>query len=78
MESGARSRFLLLVRSSAGCGGSSSKCKGGYAVNPRAGLESKVLGAAQAGDAMMVKGSIGSRMAPIVKALPNAPSHVDR
>jgi len=42
--------------------------KGGYAETA-AGLEPHVLGAVQPGDAVMVKGSLGSRMAPIVKAL---------
>jgi len=32
-------------------------------------LEPAVLGAVRPGDAVMVKGSFGSRMAPIVKAL---------
>ena len=34
-----------------------------------AALEAQVLAAIQPGDAVMVKGSLGSRMAPIVKAL---------
>jgi UDP-N-acetylmuramoyl-tripeptide--D-alanyl-D-alanine ligase len=42
--------------------------QGGYAETS-AGLESHVLSAIQPGDAIMVKGSLGSRMAPIVKAL---------
>jgi UDP-N-acetylmuramoyl-tripeptide--D-alanyl-D-alanine ligase len=42
--------------------------QGGYAETA-AGLESHVLSAIQPGDAIMVKGSLGSRMAPIVKAL---------
>src|SRR5215471_5546587 len=45
-----------------------SRRKGGYAETPVA-LESHVLAAVQPGDAIMVKGSLGSRMAPIVKAL---------
>ena len=45
-----------------------SRRKGGYAETPAA-LESVVLAAVQPGDAVMVKGSLGSRMAPIVKAL---------
>src|SRR6516165_2119820 len=45
-----------------------SRRKGGYAETAAA-LESHVLGAVQPGDAVMVKGSLGSRMAPIVKAL---------
>jgi UDP-N-acetylmuramoyl-tripeptide--D-alanyl-D-alanine ligase len=32
-------------------------------------LEAGVLGAVRAGDAVMVKGSLGSKMGPIVKAL---------
>jgi UDP-N-acetylmuramoyl-tripeptide--D-alanyl-D-alanine ligase len=42
--------------------------KGGYA-DTSAALEPLVLAAVQPGDAVMVKGSLGSRMAPIVKAL---------
>ena len=45
-----------------------SSRKGGYA-DTSAGLEAQVLAAIQPGDAVMVKGSLGSRMAPIVKAL---------
>jgi UDP-N-acetylmuramoyl-tripeptide--D-alanyl-D-alanine ligase len=42
--------------------------RGGYAENSAA-LEAQVLAAIRAGDVVMVKGSLGSRMAPIVKAL---------
>jgi UDP-N-acetylmuramoyl-tripeptide--D-alanyl-D-alanine ligase len=42
--------------------------RGGYAETA-AGLESDVLGAVHAGDAVMVKGSLGSKMGPIVAAL---------
>jgi len=45
--------------------------RGGYAENSAA-LEAQVLPAIRAGDAIMVKGSLGSRMAPIVKALQRA------
>ena len=45
-----------------------SERRGGYAVTAAA-LEADVLGALRAGDAMMVKGSLGSKMGPIVKAL---------
>jgi UDP-N-acetylmuramoyl-tripeptide--D-alanyl-D-alanine ligase len=45
--------------------------RGGYAENAAA-LEAQVLRAIRAGDAVMVKGSLGSRMAPIVKALQRA------
>src|SRR3954447_20919962 len=45
-----------------------SERRGGYAVTAVA-LEADVLGALQAGDALMVKGSLGSKMGPIVKAL---------
>ena len=45
-----------------------SERRGGYAVTAAA-LESDVLGALQAGDAVMIKGSLGSKMGPIVKAL---------
>jgi UDP-N-acetylmuramoyl-tripeptide--D-alanyl-D-alanine ligase len=42
--------------------------RGGYAENSAA-LEPEVLKAITAGDAVMVKGSLGSRMGRIVKAL---------
>ncbi len=42
--------------------------RGGYAENSAA-LEPEVLTAVRAGDAVMVKGSLGSRMGPIVLAL---------
>jgi UDP-N-acetylmuramoyl-tripeptide--D-alanyl-D-alanine ligase len=42
--------------------------RGGYAEDSTA-LEAHVLPAIHAGDVVMVKGSLGSRMAPIVKAL---------
>jgi UDP-N-acetylmuramoyl-tripeptide--D-alanyl-D-alanine ligase len=42
--------------------------RGGYAVNSEV-LESQVLAAIRAGDAIMVKGSLGSRMKTIVNAL---------
>ena len=45
-----------------------SERRGGYA-DTSASLEPHVLGAIAAGDAVMVKGSLGSRMGPIVKAL---------
>ncbi len=45
--------------------------RGGYAENSK-GLESQVIEAVRAGDAIMVKGSNGSKMAPIVKALQRA------
>lgn len=45
-----------------------SERRGGYAENSK-GLEPQVLDAVQGGDAIMVKGSNGSKMAPIVKAL---------
>ncbi len=45
-----------------------SERRGGYAENSAA-LEPLVLGAINAGDAIMIKGSLGSRMGPIVKAL---------
>ena len=46
----------------------SSAKRGGYAEDARA-LEPLVLAAIRAGDVMMVKGSLGSRMKPIVSAL---------
>ncbi len=45
-----------------------SAVRGGYAESAAA-LEPTVLGAVHAGDAVMVKGSLGSKMGPIVKAL---------
>ena len=45
-----------------------SERRGGYAETAAA-LEPHVLGAIQHDDAVMVKGSLGSRMGPIVKAL---------
>ena len=45
-----------------------SRARGGYAETA-AGLESTVLAAIRAGDAVMVKGSLGSKMGPIVRAL---------
>jgi UDP-N-acetylmuramoyl-tripeptide--D-alanyl-D-alanine ligase len=50
--------------------------RGGYAENSAA-LEAQVLRAIRAGDAIMVKGSLGSLMAPIVKALQRAYPHQD-
>jgi UDP-N-acetylmuramoyl-tripeptide--D-alanyl-D-alanine ligase len=48
--------------------------RGGYAEDSAA-LETQVLRAIRAGDAIMVKGSLGSRMAPIVKALQRVYPH---
>jgi UDP-N-acetylmuramoyl-tripeptide--D-alanyl-D-alanine ligase len=49
--------------------------RGGYAEDSAA-LEAQLLPAIRAGDVVMVKGSLGSRMAPIVKALQrNYPRH---
>jgi UDP-N-acetylmuramoyl-tripeptide--D-alanyl-D-alanine ligase len=45
-----------------------SERRGGYAETSAA-LESQVLAAIRPGDAIMVKGSLGSRMGPIVRAL---------
>jgi UDP-N-acetylmuramoyl-tripeptide--D-alanyl-D-alanine ligase len=45
-----------------------SERRGGYAEQSAA-LQASVLGALRAGDAVMVKGSLGSKMGPIVKAL---------
>jgi UDP-N-acetylmuramoyl-tripeptide--D-alanyl-D-alanine ligase len=45
-----------------------SSRKGGYAETSAA-LEPQVIAAVRAGDAVMVKGSLGSKMGPIVKAL---------
>jgi UDP-N-acetylmuramoyl-tripeptide--D-alanyl-D-alanine ligase len=53
-----------------------SERRGGYAETSAA-LEAEVLGAINSHDAVMVKGSLGSRMGPIVKALKRryAPAH---
>jgi UDP-N-acetylmuramoyl-tripeptide--D-alanyl-D-alanine ligase len=48
--------------------------RGGYAEDSAA-LEAQVVLAIQAGDVVMVKGSLGSRMAPIVKALQRVYPH---
>jgi UDP-N-acetylmuramoyl-tripeptide--D-alanyl-D-alanine ligase len=48
--------------------------RGGYAENSTA-LEAQVVRAIRSGDVVMVKGSLGSRMAPIVKALQRAYPH---
>lgn len=45
-----------------------SERRGGYAENAAA-LEASVLAAVRAGDVVMVKGSLGSRMGPIVQSL---------
>ena len=45
-----------------------SERRGGYAESAAA-LEPQVVGAVTEGDAVMVKGSLGSKMGPIVKAL---------
>jgi UDP-N-acetylmuramoyl-tripeptide--D-alanyl-D-alanine ligase len=50
--------------------------RGGYAEDSAA-LEAQVLPAIHAGDVVMVKGSLGSRMGPIVKALQRAYPHQD-
>ncbi len=50
--------------------------RGGYAETAAA-LEADVLGAVRAGDAVMVKGSLGSKMGPIVKALTRQYSRQD-
>jgi UDP-N-acetylmuramoyl-tripeptide--D-alanyl-D-alanine ligase len=45
-----------------------SERRGGYAKDAGA-LEAEVVAAVRGGDAVMIKGSFGSRMGPIVKAL---------
>ena len=50
--------------------------RGGYAETSAA-LEAQVVPAIRAGDVVMVKGSLGSRMAPIVKALQRVYPHHD-
>jgi UDP-N-acetylmuramoyl-tripeptide--D-alanyl-D-alanine ligase len=53
-----------------------SERRGGYA-DTSAGIESHVLAVVQPGDAIMVKGSLGSRMGPLAKALERRyPCHV--
>ena len=54
-----------------------SERRGGYAENAAA-LEAEVLGAITAGDAVMVKGSLGSRMGPVVKALKRRASQAEQ
>jgi UDP-N-acetylmuramoyl-tripeptide--D-alanyl-D-alanine ligase len=52
--------------------------RGGYAKTSAA-LESSVLAVVRPGDAIMIKGSLGSRMGPLVKALERRyPCHVAR
>jgi UDP-N-acetylmuramoyl-tripeptide--D-alanyl-D-alanine ligase len=51
--------------------------RGGYAEDSAA-LQAQVLSAIRAGDVVMVKGSLGSRMAPIVKALQRLSVRHDR
>jgi len=53
-----------------------SERRGGYAENAAV-LEPQVLGAIGAGDAVMIKGSLGSRMGPVVKALKRRFMHSD-
>jgi UDP-N-acetylmuramoyl-tripeptide--D-alanyl-D-alanine ligase len=53
-----------------------SERRGGYAETS-AMLEADVLGVVRAGDAVMVKGSLGSKMGPIVKALTHQYSRQD-
>jgi UDP-N-acetylmuramoyl-tripeptide--D-alanyl-D-alanine ligase len=53
-----------------------SERRGGYA-EASAALEAEVIGAVRAGDAVMVKGSLGSKMGPIVKALSRQYSRED-
>ncbi|MGH6674342.1 MAG: UDP-N-acetylmuramoylalanyl-D-glutamyl-2,6-diaminopimelate--D-alanyl-D-alanine ligase [Xanthobacteraceae bacterium] len=50
--------------------------RGGYADDSAA-LESQVLAVIRAGDVIMVKGSLGSRMTPLVKALQRTYPHQD-
>jgi UDP-N-acetylmuramoyl-tripeptide--D-alanyl-D-alanine ligase len=45
-----------------------SERRGGYADDSSA-LAPRIIGELRAGDAVMVKGSLGSRMGPLVKAL---------
>jgi UDP-N-acetylmuramoyl-tripeptide--D-alanyl-D-alanine ligase len=53
-----------------------SERRGGYA-DTSAALEPHVLAAIAAGDAVMIKGSLGSRMGPIVKALQRRSTRAD-
>jgi UDP-N-acetylmuramoyl-tripeptide--D-alanyl-D-alanine ligase len=53
-----------------------SERRGGYAESAGA-LEADVIAAIRPGGAVMVKGSLGSRMGPIVKALERQYSHRD-
>ena len=63
-----RSGLLLWSVDARAVGGPSPERRGGYAETSAA-LEPQVLAAVQPGDTLMVKGSLGSRMGPIVKAL---------
>ena len=63
-----RSRLLLRAADARLWEALPSERRGGYAETSAA-LEPQVLAAIQPGDAVMVKGSLGSRMGPIVKAL---------
>ena len=63
-----RSGVLLRAADARAVGGPSLRRRGGYAETAAA-LEPAVLEAIRAGDAVMVKGSLGSKMGPIVKAL---------
>ena len=65
---GHRPRVLLRAADAFAVGGPSLRAPGGYAETSAA-LEPQVLAAVRPGDAIMVKGSLGSRMGPIVKAL---------
>src|SRR5262249_5620339 len=47
-----------------------SERRGGYA-QAASGLEAQILGVIRDGDTVMIKGSLGSRMGPLVKALIN-------
>jgi UDP-N-acetylmuramoyl-tripeptide--D-alanyl-D-alanine ligase len=53
-----------------------SERRGGYAEDAAA-LEPQVLAAVGAGDAVMIKGSLGSRMGPVVTALKRRFTHSD-
>jgi UDP-N-acetylmuramoyl-tripeptide--D-alanyl-D-alanine ligase len=48
-----------------------SATRGGYAESAEA-LQADVIAAVRSGDAIMIKGSLGSKMGPMVKALVGA------
>jgi UDP-N-acetylmuramyl pentapeptide synthase len=50
--------------------------RGGYAESASA-LEQSLIATVRAGDAVMIKGSLGSKMGPLVKALIRARARIE-